>query len=319
MHAFFLLVLCAVVCGVSSNSQQVVIETLMDNVVVLRVPHGPRPVVNVPLSCGEAYQNQPVFWKKNGVEMNPSLVGNHVTVSVEEMKGGNFTCHFSPDGDALNHTIILIQLQPDKSVILEKKSPAEGYIHCSAPNYKGSFHCTWTRTEFRTNAAVLLVKAQRYMENIPCELNADGSGVHCQDANCPYNEERHRISLAVYIYSSSLLEAYTKSFYLREIVRPAKLPNLQLSDGRVFSWDYPDSWEKPCTFFGLQFEVKAVHSGHSCHSDSLIMSNTTDQTRYEVNIKTRRYVFCVRAQDKHTSGPWSHWSQCTVNKNNVSC
>uniref|UniRef100_A0A3Q1ER31 Interleukin-12 subunit beta n=2 Tax=Acanthochromis polyacanthus TaxID=80966 RepID=A0A3Q1ER31_9TELE len=311
MHTFFLLVLCAVVCGVSSNSTQVVIETLMDNVVVLRVPDGPRPVANVTLSCGEAYQNQAVFWKKNGVEMNPPQRGNHVTVPVEEMKGGNFTCHPSPDGDALNHTMILIQLQRDKSVILEKKSLAEGYIHCSAPNYKGSFHCSWTRTEFRTNAAVLLVKAQRYMETIPCELNADGSGIHCPHSNCPYNEEQHRISLAVYIHSSSLLEVYTKSFYLREIVRPAKLPNLHLNDEGVFEWDYPHSWEKPCTFFGLQFQVKVVHSGHSCHSDSLIMTNTTDQTRYEVNLKTKRFVFCVRAQDKHTSGPWSHWSQCT--------
>ncbi|XP_008297193.1 interleukin-12 subunit beta [Stegastes partitus] len=321
MRAFFLMLLCAVVCSVSSDSHQVVTETLMDNVLVLRVPHGRRAVAHVSLSCGEAYQNQPVFWKKNGVDMNPPLQGNQVMVPVEETKGGNYTCHLGPDGDYLNHTVILVQLNPDnRSVILEKKSAEEGYIHCSAPNYKGSFHCTWTRTEFRAGAAVLLVKAQRYMESIPCELNADGSGIHCQDASCPYKEEQHPISLAVYIHSSALLEAYTKSFYLREIVRPAKLPNLQLSnDGRMFSWDYPDSWEKPCTYFGLHFQVKMVHNGQSCHDDTYIMHNTTDQTKYEINVKTRRYVFCVRAQDKHTSGPWSHWSQCVVNKDSVRC
>lgn len=55
------------------------------------------------------------------------------------------------------------------------------------------------------------------------------------------------------------------------LVRPAKLPNLHSSDGKAFSWDYPDSWEKPCTFFGLQYQVKVVHSGHSCHSEQHIV------------------------------------------------
>ncbi len=35
-------------------------------VVVLRVPYGVGSRVYVPLTCGEAYQDQPVFWKKNG-------------------------------------------------------------------------------------------------------------------------------------------------------------------------------------------------------------------------------------------------------------
>lgn len=55
------------------------------------------------------------------------------------------------------------------------------------------------------------------MEDIPCELRADGSGIDCQDAHCSYQEEQHRISLSVYIRSHARLEAYTKSFYLREI------------------------------------------------------------------------------------------------------
>lgn len=55
------------------------------------------------------------------------------------------------------------------------------------------------------------------------------------------------------------------------VVRPAKLPNLQISNGNVFSWSYPDSWEKPCTFFGLQFQVKMVQSGHTCDSEEHIM------------------------------------------------
>lgn len=60
----------------------------------------------------------------SGMELNPALQGNKVIVLVEEMDGGNYTCHLSPDGEYLNHTIILIQLDPGSStVILEEKSP----------------------------------------------------------------------------------------------------------------------------------------------------------------------------------------------------
>uniref|UniRef100_A0A8C6NQJ5 Interleukin-12 subunit beta n=2 Tax=Nothobranchius furzeri TaxID=105023 RepID=A0A8C6NQJ5_NOTFU len=287
-------------------------------VLVLRVSHVHGSRIKVSLSCGEAYQDKPVFWKRNGVELTPALQGNRVTVLVREMNGGNYTCHLSPDGEYLNHTVILVQ--PDnRTVILEEISPEGGHIHCLAPNYNGSFHCSWTRTQHRSHAAVLLVKTNRYMDKIPCELEADGSGVICQDASCPYKEERHRITLTVYIHSYSRLEAYTRSFYLREIVKPEKLPNLRVSSGQVFSWDAPDSWDKPGSYFGLHFQIKVARIGHSCSSDKPILTNITEVRKYEVNITSRRYVFCVRAQDKHTLGPWSNWSQCTVNKSDVVC
>lgn len=58
------------------------------------------------------------------MELIPALQGNQVKVLVEEMDGGNYTCHLSPDGEYLNHTIILIQQDPgSRTVILEEKSP----------------------------------------------------------------------------------------------------------------------------------------------------------------------------------------------------
>lgn len=38
--------------------------------------------------------------------------------------------------------------------------------------------------------------------------------------------------------------------------------------------------------------------------------NDTDDTKFEVNVKTKKYVFCVRAQDRYTGGPFSPWSNC---------
>ena len=44
----------------------VCVLSMIKPVLVLRVPHSLGTRVNVPLTCLEDYQNQPVFWKKNG-------------------------------------------------------------------------------------------------------------------------------------------------------------------------------------------------------------------------------------------------------------
>lgn len=54
-------------------------------------------------------------------------------------------------------------------------------------------------------------------QKIPCELDADGSGVLCQDNSCSYKEEQHHILFTIHIHSYSRLETYTKAFYLRDI------------------------------------------------------------------------------------------------------
>lgn len=118
-------------------------------------------------------------------------------------------------------------------------------------------------------------------------------------------------------------------------VRPGALPNLQKNDANVFSWSYPDSWEKPCSFYSLNFQVKVVRHTNSCDNEAPILVNearmmnisgsslsqrftrplftqvnNTDNTKFEVNVKAKKYVFCVRAQDKYTEGPLGPWSNC---------
>lgn len=128
----------------------------------------------------------------------------------------------------------------------------------------------------------------------------------------------------------------TVSLLSTHSVRPGALPNLQKEDANGFSWSYPDSWEKPCSFYGLNFQVKVVRHTQSCDSEAPILVNetramdvpvsslsrqhftqplftqvnNTDKTKSEVNVKTKKYVFCVRAQDKYTGGPFGPWSDC---------
>lgn len=120
-----------------------------------------------------------------GVELKPALRGNQVTVAVDEVDGGNYSCH-SADGQYLNHTVVFVQVETEK-VILKEMSPEEGkfrkeecaihafegwfgsnisaappgFIQCSAPNYTGPFYCSWSRAATRSNAAVFLLKAAR--------------------------------------------------------------------------------------------------------------------------------------------------------------
>lgn len=58
-----------------------------------------------------------------GLELSPALQGNQVKVQVMEMDGGNYTCHNRSNGQYLNHTLVMIQLERgSRTVILEKKS-----------------------------------------------------------------------------------------------------------------------------------------------------------------------------------------------------
>uniref|UniRef100_A0A3B4B5R0 Interleukin-12 subunit beta n=1 Tax=Periophthalmus magnuspinnatus TaxID=409849 RepID=A0A3B4B5R0_9GOBI len=301
--------LCLISKGFSTN-----LERLMDNVLVLRVRNIDGSKVPVPLSCGEAFQNEQVTWKKNGVPQ-PGLQGNYIQVTVQEWGGGNYTCHQGPEGPTLNYTVIMVQLEPDnRTVILEPRSHEQDYIQCLTRNYRGLFHCSWSRSVERSDATVLLVKGHRNHEPVLCEVESSGSGMRCRDNVCPYEEERHRISLTVYMRSVYRLEAYTKVFFLREIVTPGPFPHLHLN-GSVFKWDYPESWEKPCSFFSLLFHVKVVRNGEDCHSNNPLDEKNISKTEYPIDpiiIKPKRFVFCLRAQDKHTEGPWSHWSHCTM-------
>ncbi|KAM4619922.1 interleukin-12 subunit beta [Polymixia lowei] len=312
MRAFLLMVLYVALHSGSCNNSQNSIDMLMDHVLVLRTPDIASSKFSVPLTCGEAYQDQPVFWKKNGKEPRIPLKGNQVQVPVEETNGGKYTCHLSPDGQYLNHTLVLVQLTSDKNVILKEKQHghhAAEHIHCAAHNYNGSYHCTWERTESRSGAAVLLVKAARDSEEILCELDADSSGVRCHHDSClKYKEEQHPIVITVYIHSAARLEAYATSFYLRDIVRPQKLPNLRYEDD-VFHWDMPDSWEKPCTFYSLQYQVKVIQR------DGTETGEIIEQNQYRPNVSFKKYGFQVRAQDRYTKGPWSEWSHYEVKRN----
>lgn len=62
-------------------------------------------------------------------EIVPGLLGNDIKVLVKELAGGNYSCHLGQNGEYLNHTVILVQLDPEnKTVILEENPSGKGKI-----------------------------------------------------------------------------------------------------------------------------------------------------------------------------------------------
>lgn len=140
-------------------------------------------------------QSQDIFWKMNGVDQ--AQTGNSYLVQLEEsLGGGNYSCH-DKDGSLLNHTVVLIREdQTDKRKILVKTDQGMDvfkalhslsyncqfletfmsmhtaelllfmwllsldYLKCSAQNYNGEFHCSWTWHSSRVGK-VAFIKAQR--------------------------------------------------------------------------------------------------------------------------------------------------------------
>nr|XP_061801279.1 interleukin-12 subunit beta-like [Nerophis lumbriciformis] len=284
---------------------------LMDNVLVLTVLHGSE-TSRVLLTCEQVHQDQDVFWKKDG-EIQPHLKGHQINVEIWEVNGGNFSCHSSSSGQYLSHTLVLVQVQNGTMDILEGGRYKDA-LHCWAYNYNGSFHCKWTRTRSRSQAKVLMFKAHRHSEPLPCQLDSSTSEANCLDMSCSYREEQKHVHLSLHIFNAYKLEVYTKAFYLRDIVRPEAVPGLHSVGAKKFQWGYPESWQRPCTFFGLTFQVKLVDGDDSCSTNSFISTAETDASSYVADVDVSDFGFCVRAQDKHTRGLWSHWSSCRASE-----
>ncbi|CAB1353038.1 unnamed protein product [Coregonus sp. 'balchen'] len=277
---------------VASSSQHgtETIETLMPNVLVVKVDRRVFTETQVPLSCGD-YLDTEVIWRKGSKHVGQ---GNQIRVKVESMMGGNYSCH-NAAGVYLNHTLVLVQdiQSPNRRCVLEKShdTDEDEYIRCLAKNYSGIFHCSWKKTEHRMSAAVVFVQVGR---PISCSVDSDGAGLTCQDRDsCPFAEEVSRIDLTVYFRSNDLLEEYTITpFYIREIVKPDKI-HITKVEGNTFQWEYPATWSRPWPYFPLTFRVKVVHQGASCDSkeqDDLVDSQWSQWTHHEVKNKPKKHL-----------------------------
>uniref|UniRef100_A0A8C6LK60 Interleukin-12 subunit beta n=1 Tax=Nothobranchius furzeri TaxID=105023 RepID=A0A8C6LK60_NOTFU len=235
-------------------------------------------------------QTRDIVWRKNGEE---EAHGNSYQVRlVESLGGGNYTCH-SKDWSVLNHTEVLImQHQTNRRRILEK--PEQDYLKCSAQNYSGEFHCSWTWHTSRVGKVAFIKHSVLPHGNFTCSVDKSGNSISCQDKqHCPFAEESQQIHVTVYVKTSQfLLESYSKLFFLSEIVKPDKVRIWKVNT-TVVEWSYPSSWNTPYSYFPLTFQTFQVRG--KCRE-------------CENPLKHRVKAVCVRAKDALCDSQWSEWS-----------
>ncbi|KAK2872954.1 hypothetical protein Q8A67_022851 [Cirrhinus molitorella] len=259
---------------------------------------------DVLLQCGEQYKGEQIYWERNGESI--SETGNHITVAIDGLHGGNFTCH-RPNRDLLNYTLLLVHpVEFPKGGVLIRSIDKE-FISCTARSYNGQFHCSWKWHQERIQRAVVYFKAIRNSSIINCTLDSDISGLTCIDKDyCPYSEESRSINFTLLVRNLYRLEEHQRTFLIRDIVKPDKVSITKIQDD-VFEWHPPETWSVPCSFFPLSYEVKVVPNNHSCdYTGSRVKENKTNESHYKVKFK-KAYTFCVRAQDLLTKKVWGDW------------
>ncbi|KAG7241811.1 hypothetical protein INR49_024781, partial [Caranx melampygus] len=309
--------------------------TLVPNVLVVEVTDSDS---QQPLNCLESAEDvmrredkgQDIIWKKNGVE--EAQKGNTYLVQlVESLGGGNYTCH-NKDGSLINHTVVLIQEEETKRRKILVRNDDEDYLKCSAQNYNGEFHCSWTWHRSRVGR-VAFIKAWRFSDdketrcsfdtsvqrgrcstgqsNFSCSVDASGHVISCLDEqHCPFAEESQQIYITVYVRTDHfLVESYTKRFYLAEIVKPDKV-RIRAGNASMIEWSYPSSWSSPYSYFPLTFQIAQLRRAckrcdNPC-TDSEATKNLTESCQFEVKRKAK--AVCVRAKDALCDSQWSEWS-----------
>ncbi|XDV39162.1 hypothetical protein PO909_008438 [Leuciscus waleckii] len=305
MSKIVFLILQAVLQLAGSTSLRI----LKSNVVALDVSDLSSSEVS--LQCGEQYEGEQIHWERN--ERSIPETGNRITVTIDGLRGGNFTCHRANHRDVLNYTLLLVHPVSFPKGVLTQSTHRE-FVSCFARNYNGQFHCSWKWHQERKERAVVYFAAIRNSSLINCTLDSDISGLTCIDQNyCPYSEEPKSINLTLFVRNLYRLEEHQRTFFIRDIVQPDKVNITKIQDD-LFEWRPPGTWSLPCSFFPLSYEVKVAPNNHNCnHTGSRVEKLEANVTHYKVNSK-KPYTFCIRAQDTITKTLWSEWSHHHIRK-----
>ncbi|XP_041846495.1 interleukin 12Ba [Melanotaenia boesemani] len=342
MNLSFFILICSFVQVISPNPRSY--WTLLPNILVVDVDgtQGQQP-----LSClefpevllGRDNQSHNIYWKKNGKERAER--GNSYLVQlIESSGGGNYTCH-NTEGSLLNYTEVLIRQVETKRWRILVKTAEEDYLKCSAQNYNGDFQCSWTWHSSRVGK-VAFIKVRRASDenntqcsvdasnqhwicssvhsNFSCSVDSNGRGIYCRDEqHCPYAEEIQQIHITIDVRTEHfLLESYSTLFFLSEIVKPDKVIIGKVNT-TVVEWSYPNSWNRPHSYFPLTFQIAQLRHGCRKCDDPCTDSNPTKTSDFtdicQYKVKHSAKAVCVRAKDALCNSQWSEWSHIRLGRN----
>ncbi|XP_055499348.1 interleukin-12 subunit beta-like [Leucoraja erinacea] len=205
-----------------------------------------------------------IHWRLDGVPLTRNAHKDIIDVEVTDRPdAGNYSCHLNNTAELLKHYYLLIDVgrQPDK--ILNEENG--NYITCYAEKFGKNFTCLWREKE----KAIFSARFHREGGN---GVSKDCVLTPCNNAKCtvqatctdntfsPYAEELRQIVFTVEAATNKRYEKHIKPFYIRDILKPAapkelKIHHVQKQDNVIVSWQYPDSWNNPHSYFPLLFKV----------------------------------------------------------------
>ncbi|XP_033617499.1 interleukin-12 subunit beta [Fukomys damarensis] len=257
--------------------------------------------------------------------------GKNLTIRVKEFRdAGPYTCH--KGGKALSHLLLLLHKMEDgiwsTDILKDQKEPkSKTFLKCEATSYSGRFTCWWL-TAISTDVTFTVKVSRGFSDpsGVTCGAATLSServrvdhreykkySVQCQeDSSCPAAEERLPIEVVMDVIHKHKYEKYISSFYIRDIIKPDPPKNLQLKPLMNFpqvevSWEYPDTWSTPHSYFSLRFAVQ-VQNKKGTPKERLL----TDKTSATVSCRKNAKVY-VQAQDRYYSSSWSEWASVSCN------
>nr|XP_010991111.2 interleukin-12 subunit beta [Camelus dromedarius] len=300
---------------------------LEKNVYVVELDWYPdAPGETVVLTCDTPEEDGITWTSDHSSEVLGS--GKTLTIQVKEFgDAGQYTCH--KGGEVLSHSLLLLHKKEDgvwSTDILKKdqKEPkSKTFLKCEAKNYSGHFTCWWL-TAVSTDLK-FIVKSSRGSSDprgVTCgaaTLSAERVGVEhrdcwkytveCQEGSgCPAAEESLPIELVVEAVHKLKYENYSSSFFIRDIIRPDPPKNLQLKPLKnsrhvEVSWEYPDTWSTPHSYFSLMFCVQVQGKHKREKKDKLFVDQTSAKVTCPKDASIR-----VQARDRYYSSSWSEWA-----------
>ncbi|CAH6786490.1 interleukin-12 subunit beta [Phodopus roborovskii] len=296
---------------------------LEKDVYVVEVDWSPgAPGERVVLTCDTPEEDNIIWTSDKSSEVVGS--GKTLTIQVKEFSdAGQYTCHRG--GETLSHSRLLLHKRENgiwsTDILKDQKDPKnKTFLKCEAANYSGRFTCWWltaisTDLKFSIKSsssssdsrAVTCGAASLSAEKVTVDRrDYKKYSVACQeDITCPSAEETLPIELVMEAQHKYKYENYSTGFFIRDIIKPDPPKNLKLKPLRgshvELSWEYPDSWSTPHSYFSLKFHVQ-VHCKREKKNEPLFVDKTSAKIRCHKDAEV-----CVRAQDHYYNSSWSKW------------
>ncbi|XP_038627610.1 interleukin-12 subunit beta [Tachyglossus aculeatus] len=282
----------------------------------------------VELTCDSSEED--VTWT---LGQNSKLLGTGKTLTVqvkEFVEAGNYSCWHGEE--VVGHSFLLIHKKEEgigsTDILKDWKEPKiKTFLKCEAKSYSGAFTCSWL-TDVRSMDLKFTIKGSKdssVSQGVTCgqpllseekvlvgvkEYNEYTA--ECQVSFCMYAEESQPIKVVLDAIEKNKYENYTSKFFIRDIIKPDPPTNLQLKPSTnshkpvEVTWEYPQSWSTPHSYFSLTFQVQIHTPGKK---EKILMADGTS-----VNVKCHKETkIRVQARDCYYHSSWSKWASVSCN------